>query len=385
MKTLNNNNFMHGNATFETLLDWKSKAESNSMTTATILIIVIVSLYWLLIASDRYVSESHIVIQQTEISGNQSVDFSGLLSGSPGLNRSEQLLLREYLLSIDMLKKLDTRLNLRAHYSAPEHDFLSRLWTSQSSAEQFYKYFRDRVNIELDDYSGVLIIRVEAFTPQIAHQIVQMLVIEGEAYMNALANDLAKGQVSFLEAQVALNNTRALQARQILLNFQNKKGMVSPQATTENLVSLIAKLESQKAELETQRTALQSYLVPSHPSIVMLNQQIAAINNQLIQEQSRLAAPNGKTLNRTVEEFQRLEAEANFTQDIYKTTLIALEKVKVESSRTIKKVSILQSPTFPEYPLQPSRIYNTLVSIIFILLIAFIGNLLMAIVRDHKD
>lgn len=36
-----------------------------------------------------------------------------LIAGVAGVNRSDQLLLREYLLSVDMLKKLDAELDLR--------------------------------------------------------------------------------------------------------------------------------------------------------------------------------------------------------------------------------------------------------------------------------
>jgi capsular polysaccharide transport system permease protein len=103
------------------------------------------------------------------------------------------------------------------------------------------------------------------------------------------------------------------------------------------------------------------------------------------QEQAKLASPNGKTLNRTVEEFQRLEMEAAFAQDIYKTGLMALEKGRIEATRMIKKVSVLQAPTIPEYALEPRRFYNTLVFMLVALLLAGVAHLLAAIVRDHKD
>jgi hypothetical protein len=60
---------------------------------------------------------------------------------------------------------------------------------------------------------------------------------------------------------------------------------------------------------------------------VQLNQQIAAIEKQIAQEQARLAAPSGKTLNATIEEFQRLEMEAGFAQDVYKTALVFAPKI----------------------------------------------------------
>ncbi len=342
------------------------------------------AVYWVFIASDRYVSEAHVIIQRTDFAGGPNLDFSSLLGGANG-GRADQLLLRSHLLSVDMLKKLDAALHLRAHYADPQRDPLSRMWDKDAPIERFHKHYLERVSVELDEYAGVLMVKAEGFDPQTAHAIATELVQEGERFMNQMAHTLAQTQVAFLETQVTDMNARAMQARQAVLGFQNKNGLVSPQATAENISGIVAKLEAQRTELETQRSALQSYLVPSHPSIVQIDQQIAAVGKQLAQEQARLTSPRGKTLNLAVEEFQRLEMQAAFTQDVYKTALVALEKGRIEATRTIKKVSVLQAPTAPEYPLQPRRLYNTLVFALVAMLLAGVAHLLAAIVRDHTD
>jgi capsular polysaccharide transport system permease protein len=231
----------------------------------------------------------------------------------------------------------------------------------------------------------VLIVKAQGYDPKTAHAITTHLVREGELFMNGMAHSLAQDQVAFLEKQVAKMNERAIEASQALLSYQNKKGLVSPQATAENLAGIVARLEAQRTELETQRSSLQAYLVPKHPNIVQINQQIAAVEKQINQEKTKLASPNGKTLNRTIAEFQRLEMEAAFAQDVYKTALMALEKGRIEAIRTIKKVSVLQAPTVPESALEPRRYYNTLVFMLVTMLLAGVVHLLIAIVRDHKD
>lgn len=357
-----------------------------SLMLITLLIAGLISFYWIFLASDRYVSESHIIIQRTDISGNsQSFDISTLL-GQGGNNRSDQMLLRDYLLSVDILKKLDVKLNLKAHYSNTQHDFFSRMWLENPSIEWLHRHYLNRTSIDFDDFNGVLVIKAQAYDAQTANAITTMLVQEGERYMNALAQNLAQSQVIFLERQVGHLGTKALQARQSVLDFQNQKGLASPQAEAENLVSILSKLKQEKSELQTQKTALQAYLVSSHPNVVMLDQRIGSIDKQINQEQAKLTSINhGRTLNRTVEEYQRLESSASLAQDIYKSALVALEKGRIESLRTIKTVSILQAPTIPEYPIQPRRIYNTLVSFLVCFLIAGVLHLLIAVIKDHKD
>ena len=341
--------------------------------------------YWTFIASDRYVSISHVIIQRTDMATGPALDVASLIGAQGGFSRPDQMLLRDYLLSMDMLHKLEGRLHIGAHYSDVRHDIFSRMWMISPSIEWLHRHFLSRTSVEFDDYAGVLIIKAEAYDPNTAQAVSQMMVREGEAFMDEMAKKLALDQVGFLEKQVRQNADRALQARQAVLAYQNRKGMVSPEAAAESLVAIVGKLEARRAELQTERNALQSYLVPTHPSIVQLNQQLAAIDRQITAEQAKLAAPAGKTLNRTVEELQRLQMEAEFQQEIYKSSLTALEAGRIEATRTLKKLSVLQVAYLPEYPLEPRRIYNIVVFTLVIYLCAGVLKLIIAAIRDHQD
>ena len=345
---------------------------------------LLAALYWGVIASDRYVSEARVVVQRTDFAAGDALNLGSLL-GSTGPNQQDQLLLRDHLLSVDMLKKLDATLDLRAHYSDPERDPMSRLWFKNASLEWFHRHYLSRVSITFDDYSGVLSIKAQAYDPKTAHAVAAMLVEEGERFMNSLAHSLAREQVAFLEKEVAAMNHRVAEARERVVQFQNREGLVSPQATAENLVAIVGRLENELTDLTTRRAAMVSYLMPKSPSVVELDQQISAVKKQIAKEKSRLASPRHKTLNRTVEEYQRLQLSAEFALDVYKTALAALETGRVEATRTLKKVSVLQSPFEPQYPVEPRRLYNIAVFMLGALLIAGTMHLLGAIIRDHQD
>jgi capsular polysaccharide transport system permease protein len=346
---------------------------------------VLATVYWIFVASDRYVSESNVIIRKTDSVGVASFDISSLLTGVAGVNRSDQLLLREYLLSVDMLKILDAELDLRSHYSDKRQDIVSRLWFQDASMEWFHWYYLRRVSVEYDDFSGVLRVRVQAFDPQTAQAISRMLVQQGERYMNQIGHELAEVQVTFLIDQVRVAQQRFLQANQDLLAFQNKKGLASPQTTAESINEIVAQLEGKRTQIQTQLASLPTTLDSDHPNIKMLKQSLAAVNHQIDQEKAKLASPSGKTLNFTVEEFQRLEMEVTFTRDIYKTALIGLEQGRMDATRMLEKVSVLQAPTLPEYPMEPERVYNIVVTLLFAVLLAGILKLLESIVLDHVD
>ena len=354
-----------------------------SLFKASLIFIILATAYWGLIASDRYVSEACIVLDRTEIAGGQGTDFVSLITG--GNRNNDLMLLREHLRSVDMLNKLDGKLGLRSHYSNKQYDLISRMLFQNSSQEFFHRHFLSRVTIEMDNVAGVLRIRTQAYTPEMAQAIAASLVEEGEGFMNEMAHRLAREQVAFLEKQVAQIGDRVLQARSAVVGYQSAKGLVSPEAAIEAIASIVAKLEGQLSELKAKRQAMLGYLSPKAPEIAQLTLQITALERQSREEQARLASPKGSTLNRTVEEFQRMQMEAEFAQDLYRNALAALEKGRIEATRTLKKVSVLQSPTRPQYPLEPRRIYNITVFAISVFVLAGIIQMLIAIIRDHRD
>ena len=342
------------------------------------------AVYWILLASDRYVSEAHIVIERTNLAPGDSTMAFGVVAVVPGLT-SDQMLLRDHLLSIDMLKALDAKLDLRAHYSYWRRDPLSSLWFKNAPIEKFHAYFQNRVTVEVDEFTGILTVKSQAYDPETAQAITAMLVENGERHMNAMAHALAAEQVAFLEKQVADLNARAVAARQELLSFQSSKQMLSPAGTAQTLEMIIAKLEGELSDLQTRRNGLLGYLMPDSPGVKELDLQIAGTREQLRRERRRLASTEGDTLNRTVEQYQTLEMQAQFAQDLYKSAITALEHGRVEATRTLKKVSVLQSPNLPEYALEPRRLYNSIVYLIVSLLIAGLVNLVIIIIRDHRD
>lgn len=341
-------------------------------------------IYWTLIASDRYVSTAHIQVNRTDLRPS-SVDIASMLTGQNDNNRSDLLLLRDYLLSEEMLLKLDAKFNLKLHYSDSGIDLISRMWSVNNPLEWFHRYYLSSVQIELDEFSGLLIIKTEGFTPLFSKQMADMLVLEGELFLNQSAHKLARSQVDFLVEQVESMGERAMKARQAVLDFQNRKNLVSPQTTAESTQAIINSLEAKLSELQIERNSLSSYLLPGHASLLLIAQQIKAVESQIADQKARLTSTKGRTLNEVVEEMQRLQAQALFAEEVYKSALITLEKGRLEALRTIKMVSLVRPPVLPEYPMQPRRLYNTLLSITLTWMLGGIMLLLVAVIKDHQE
>ncbi|MCK7544303.1 chain-length determining protein [Marinobacter bryozoorum] len=346
------------------------------------LAILVAALYWGLLATDRYVSRAHIVLQSPEINP-ASLNVSSLLSGTSG--SGDLLLLKDHLESVAMLRSLQEDLDLRSHYSNNDIDFLARLESADVPIETFHKYMQGRINIVFDDYASLLKVEVQAYTPEMAQQITQALLEEGERHMNLMGQRLAEEQVDFIDEQAQILEKRLYNARDRMLEFQNEKGLVAPAQTIEAIFGTVSRLQAELALLNARIKALSSYQSASSPEIRRLREEASAMEEQIRIEQDKLARQSGDSLNKVSAEYKTLEMRADFALELYSNTLTALESTRIEAARKLKQVSILEYPTLPEYPIKPERLYNITVFALITLLITAILQLIVTVVRDHRD
>ena len=343
--------------------------------------IIAVSFYWFAWAADRYVSRATVVLESPQIAAPE-FSFTSLIKGGGG--HGDLLLLREHLLSVDMLNKVQAELPFREHYSE-NGDLFSRLADAETPIEELHKYYQKRISVELDEYAGVLNIEVQAFTPEFAHNLAQLLLNAGEAHMNDMGQRLAEEQVRFLERQVERLETRLDETRAALLAYQNEHGLISPIHTVESLNQVVGTLEGELARMQARYSAAQSYQSTRSAELVRINSEINALKKQIGKEQNRLAKETGNALNSISADYQTLELKAQFAQQTYSSALAALENTRIEAARKLKQVSVLQSPLLPEYATKPDRLYNASVFAIVTLFLTFIANMMMLIIRDHRD
>ena len=355
----------------------------------------VIAVPWLLVAvylgafaADRYVSESVVVVRQegAAIAIPGGVDALSAMFGSTMASREDQYMLQAHILSMDMLRQVDEKLDLRQAYSSPDFDFIFRL-SEDATKDQFLDYYRSRVEVEVDEASGLLTIRTQGFTPEIAQAVNQAVVNISEQFINESSHRLARDQMSFAEEE--LRNARAqldeVQAR--MLEFQDQHGMLDPTAQAAANTGLTAQLQAMQARHEAELKGLQAYLNDDAPQVQAVQAQISGIRQQLEIERRRgiTNADGGEKLNVLAGEYQELLAELEFVSDAYRGALTALETARIESTRKLKSLVLVESPVLPESAEYPYRVYTLFALLMGLTLLYAIGRLIVATIEDHLE
>ncbi len=344
------------------------------------------ALYLTLFASDRYVSESIVAVRaegQSVTPGG--VDALSALFGNSMASREDQYMLRAHILSWDMLRQLDQRLDLRSEYSRPSADFIYSM-SEDATQEEFLEYFHSRVEATVDAESGLLIIRTQAFTPELAKAVNEEIVAISERFINESSHRLAREQMAFAENELQKARVQLDDVRTRLTAFQRKHGVLDPTAQAMANSGLTAELQAELARREAELKGLLAYLNDDAPQSQALQAQISGLRTQLDAERLRgLTTDEGKSLNVLVGDYQELLAELEFVQDAYRGALVGLETARIESTRKLKSLVLVQSPALPESAEYPRRAYTLFALLMGLTLLYGIGRLIVATIEDHQE
>ena len=225
------------------------------------------------------------------------VESLSAMFGSTMASREDQYMLEAHILSMDMLLQINEKLGLREAYSAPTLDFIFAL-SGNASQEAFLAYYRSRIDVSVDDSSGLLTIRTQGFTPEIAQAVNREVVAISEKFINESSHRLARDQMAYAESE--LRNARAGldEDRSHILRFQEEYGVLDPAAQAAANSGLTAELQAMLARHEAELKGLQAYLNDEAPQINALQAQIGGIRQQLHDERlGSVKNANGKSLN----------------------------------------------------------------------------------------
>lgn len=344
--------------------------------------VAIAALYYMFIASDRFVTVAHVYVKSTESQAGAMPQLQ-LLSGAKG-ETQDALLLSVYAQSGDILRRVEDKVQFSEHFAGDGGDFWSRL-PDDATEEERLNYFKDKLSVKVNPDSGIITFRGQGYTPEFSLAFVKEVIAASDDFVNSVGQSIAKEEIAFVEHEMERARGVLDAARTQLLNFQNENGVLSAEVSGIARQALVNEMESDLVRLRTEEKTLASYLNEGAAELTTVRNRIGALANQLVLEKEKLASIGNVSLNDVNAEYQTLEMELQFATDLYKTTIVALERARVDSYHKLKHLVVIQSPTLPDDAAYPRKLYDLFSLFIGLSLLYGIVTMILATIREHRD
>lgn len=345
---------------------------------------LIAAIYFLFIASPRYVSEARFIVRASNHSQPSSL---GVALQGVGLSptQTDAFAVHEYIDSRDGLRDVTRRLDLLAMLGQRGADPLSRYPRpfEGRSEESLYKAYKRRVVVGYDSTTGISTLRVEAFTARDAQQLSETLLSGGERLVNRL--NLRSATDAVTEAADARDRARARQvaAQQKITAFRNQEEFIDPTLSARESSELIGGLLATVANLRAERSQLASS-APQSPQLPIIDSRIAAYERQIAAERAKIVGSSGSLAPR-IGAYEDLVSEREFADRELAEANAALLTAEQDARRQKLYLDRVVNPNLPDKASEPRRWRSILTVLISCLLIFSVGWLVWAGVREHRQ
>lgn len=345
---------------------------------------LLAAIYFGLIATPRFESATSFTIQSSDTpTGGGALQM--LVSVVPGSSGRDPLLVQEYLESRDVVEKLVRDDRLRERYSGSDIDWFSRL-SADASLDEVHEYFLSRVVlVEHDTTSGLVTLRVRAFSANDAKELSQALLEASEHVVNTLSERARSDRMRLASEQVASAEQRLSSARESLARLQSEGGELNPAASAGAVLEIRSRLEGELALARAQLATVSGTLQPTAPEVIERRRHVAALQRQIDEQSARLTGATGGALSGTIARFEPVVVEKELAERLYEGALAALEVARIDAARQHRYLQRIAGPSLPDEPRYPIVWRDVLLVFLASFALLGIGTLVIASVREHAN
>ena len=343
---------------------------------------LVVFLYLALFASDVYLAEAKFAIRSQN--QQQSLDMLSTFFRTGASTLSDSYILQNYIVSQDMIAKVDARLHIREHYADKAHDIWYRL-TDKPTQDELLRYWSWAVTPTFDPDTSIMSVEVKAFTPQMAQAICQAILDASEELVNTMNTRARTDAISLAQLEVTRAEERIRAANEAMRRYRERTVILDPQAVASGLYGLVNQLEGEITKTTAELAEATTYMQADSPRVVMLRNRLEVLQKQLQAEKARLASQmqGDRPLSALVSEFQSLTLEEQFAQKQLTSAMASLEGARVQAESKTLYVESFQKPIVPDESLYPRPVIFSLVFMLAAAVLLGLVSLIVAAIREH--
>jgi capsular polysaccharide transport system permease protein len=340
--------------------------------------------YFGLIASDSYTSESRFVVRSPEHQANSGL--GSLLQGT-GFSRSQDdtYTVHDFIFSRDALRMLDDQLAVGKAYANNSVDMFSRFaglgW--DKSFEALHRYYLKHVTIDTDSLSSISTLTVSAFTASDAYHFNEKLLEFSESLVNQLNERGRQDMIRFAAAEVVTAQEKAKDAALAVSKYRNLKGVFDPEKQSSLQLQQVSKMQDELIATKIQLAQIRS-LTRDNPQIPALQMQIETLQREINSETAKVAGGDRSLADKSTQ-YEGLILERGFAEKQLAAALTWLEQARNDAQRKQLYLERIVQPSKPDFAMEPRRIRNVLATFVLGLIAWGILTMLLAGVREHQN
>lgn len=335
-------------------------------------------------ATDQYASTVGFSVRREEASA--ALDVLGSLTGLSKSSSSDTDILYEFLRSQKLVDDLDAELNLRSNWSKPQSDPVFA-FNPAGSAEDLLDYWRRMVRTSYDGSTGLIEVRVLAFTPDDATTIAQAVLDESSRMINQLSAVAREDAVRYAREELTVVQERLRAAREAITAFRVKNQIVDPTTDFQTQAGLIGILENRLADAQIE-VELLSDSAATDPRLIQANRRIEVIEARIASERSKVgtngAGGDQKDYAELAADYERLAVDREFAERAYVAALATYDSAVAESQRKNRYLAAHIMPTKAETSRYPERFSLLGLLALFLFLAWAIGTLVVYSLKDRR-
>jgi capsular polysaccharide transport system permease protein len=344
---------------------------------------LIAGVYYFAVASDLYLSEARFIVRSSK-----QVQTSGIgaLLQSTGLSRAAEdtSAVQDFIMSRDAVRELEQKDDLRAVFSRPEGDFVTRFpgvlfW--RKDFEALFARYDHFVSVETDTSTGVTALQVKAYRPEDAHKLASALLSYSEQLINDLNERARRDALDTARREVDRAEQRIGQIQIELTAYRVKQKMLDPKSASSGVLELLGQMNAAQANARAQLGELLNNS-PSSPQIPLVKTRIASLDKLIAEERAKLSGESDSVVS-ALTEYERLTTQRELAEKALASTFTSLEAARIEAQRQQLYLETIAQPNLADYPLYPKRIVSFLMVVVSCLLAYGIAWLLVASAREH--
>ncbi len=344
---------------------------------------LLASLYFGLLASDVYVSESRFIVRSP--SKPNLSPLGVVLSGGSIVGASEESeAVTEFLGSRQALGAINQDGYALRAWSDEAIFVLDRFGgLSGTTDEQLFKYYNDKVTAEDSTTTMVTVLTVKSFDPQSAQAINRRLLEQSEVLVNELSERARRDGIAFAEAELARARSAAQDSSLQLAAYRDREGVIDPELQASAGLQMISKLQDQLIAAQTQLLQMETY-TPQASQIPYLRTQVRKLEREITAQTAQLAGGRG-SLSAASVRYQELRLASEYAEKQLAIALSAYQDAQAEARRKQAYVERISQPSLPDYAEYPRRLRSILATFVLGLLAWGVAAMLLVGVREHRD